>query len=527
MANRFKVENNRGQPLSVVREFAQEFPSGTCFGVSGNLGHISEVAATEAALAYVGGDFDAVASMGGESFTLYLLKDAKIQSVLVHNRCAAGTGEFLVQQIGCLGLTLEQAVAGALDGHVVPMASRCSVHCKSDITHTLNRNEATINDILHTLHDMMANGIGALLSKAQRPVRRLLVVGGVARNRALISALQSQCDNCEVVVLRESPRFQALGAAVLTRASPVHEAPFVTVASAPPRLTVDDSGMVTTSTGARIPITDPRVTFYFFSFSYYHGLAARLAGRWLGLNVKPPIDLNRGHLERGLRHTTGRECLPLPITIGQMLEANERRAPGEIQAFHMLSGGEPCVVTCYADFFRRFVRDKRLNNVLIFDPGPDNGYCGLNSWKMEQMLTPAMTLADLFVEMEHSLHVVGCPRSREQLRACWDEYVCSAGSPGELRGGLETIADRVGAISHGDPTHCPKVVVTGDFFTRFNALFIEGIHELHASHGIILIPADLNEQFKYGAYSRMAAASEAWGVTPDSLQATASACLRV
>ena len=38
---------------------------------------------------------------------------------------------------------------------------------------------------MHTLHDNMANKVVALLEKGHRPVSRLLVVGGVAQNRAV------------------------------------------------------------------------------------------------------------------------------------------------------------------------------------------------------------------------------------------------------------------------------------------------------------------------------------------------------
>jgi activator of 2-hydroxyglutaryl-CoA dehydratase len=68
------------------------------------------VAATEAALEHVGGNFGAVASLGGEVFAIYLVERGRVVSVLSHNKCAAGSGEFLVQQIRRLGLALEEAV---------------------------------------------------------------------------------------------------------------------------------------------------------------------------------------------------------------------------------------------------------------------------------------------------------------------------------------------------------------------------------------------------------------------------------
>ena len=95
---------------------------------------------------------------------------------------------------------------------------RCSVHCKSDITHKLNRNEATPEDILHTLHDSMASKVVALLEKGQRELRRVLVIGGVSRNAAMLAALREKLPATEFVVLPESPWFEAWGTRPARRA---------------------------------------------------------------------------------------------------------------------------------------------------------------------------------------------------------------------------------------------------------------------------------------------------------------------
>jgi activator of 2-hydroxyglutaryl-CoA dehydratase len=148
-----KVAAHQGRPLQVLDELLAEaeFADAEYFGVCGQRGHLPEVTAIQRGLRDVGGEIDAVASLGGESFLVYILADGKIVNVLSHNKCAAGSGEFFVQQIGRMGLAIDDAIRLSFHGKVVPLASRCSVHCKSDITHKLNRNEATPADILHTL----------------------------------------------------------------------------------------------------------------------------------------------------------------------------------------------------------------------------------------------------------------------------------------------------------------------------------------------------------------------------------------
>ncbi len=176
-----RVALHCGRPLETLKEMLAQtaFAGVEYFGVSGKLGHLTEVAAIRRALREFDEDFDAAVSLGGEAFLVYFLTRGRITNVLSHNKCAAGSGEFFVQQIGRMGLEMEAAIQLSLRGKVVPLASRCSVHCKSDITHKLNRNEAAPADILHTLHDSMANKVVALLEKGRRSRQRVLLIGGV------------------------------------------------------------------------------------------------------------------------------------------------------------------------------------------------------------------------------------------------------------------------------------------------------------------------------------------------------------
>ena len=256
---------HQGRASEVLREIlaGAAFADAEYFAVSGYLGHITEAAAIQRALRGLGGDIDAVASLGGESFLVYILADEKITHVLSHNKCAAGSGEFFIQQIGRMGLDIDQAIQRALNGKVVPLASRCSVHCKSDITHKLNRNEASPEDILHTLHDSMADKVVALLERGRRELRRVLVIGGVARNAAMLAALQEKLPATEFLVLPESPWFEAWGSALLAQDEPLYKTPKVSLqpnlGSLPPLSRYDDRVQIIVAPPPQAPPDGPLV----------------------------------------------------------------------------------------------------------------------------------------------------------------------------------------------------------------------------------------------------------------------------
>ena len=125
-ARKARVVAHQGRPLEVLKTLLAraEFAEADYFGVSGHRGHISEVAAIQRALQELPAHFDAVVSLGGESFLVYLLADGRIANVLFHNKCAVGSGKFFVQQIGRMGLGLEEAIRRSFLGKVVPLASR-------------------------------------------------------------------------------------------------------------------------------------------------------------------------------------------------------------------------------------------------------------------------------------------------------------------------------------------------------------------------------------------------------------------
>ena len=71
----------------------------------------------------------------------------------------------------------------------------------------------------------MANKVVALLEKGHLSLRRVLLIGGVTRNAALLEALRGKLAGTELVVLPESPWFEAWGTALLTRDRPLHKSP--------------------------------------------------------------------------------------------------------------------------------------------------------------------------------------------------------------------------------------------------------------------------------------------------------------
>ncbi len=196
-----------------VSSFDRIAATGRKFRKFVNLTSISEPEAVEYAYQFVkpaGIDCPAIISAGGETFMVYVLdQTGSISNVITGNKCASGTGEFFLQQLRRMNVSLDEAAQWASIASPHHVSGRCSVFCKSDCTHATNKGVPK-SQVTAGLCKMMANKILELLKKVER--RNLLLVGGTARNNMMVDYLNQDIPG--LIVPGEAPYFEALGAAL-------------------------------------------------------------------------------------------------------------------------------------------------------------------------------------------------------------------------------------------------------------------------------------------------------------------------
>jgi predicted CoA-substrate-specific enzyme activase len=174
---------------------------------------ISEPEAVESAYVFLKekyGDADYISCAGGETFTTYQVDAAdKIINLFTGNKCASGTGEFFQQQIRRIGISIEEAVAVQNIDQPYRVSGRCSVFCKSDCTHALNKGEKKEN-IVAGLCEMMALRIVEQLGENMS--KRIWLTGGCSRNRVMVECLRRHAPN--LIIPEEATYFEALGSAL-------------------------------------------------------------------------------------------------------------------------------------------------------------------------------------------------------------------------------------------------------------------------------------------------------------------------
>ena len=152
----------------------------------------------------------AIVSAGGETTMVYVLnRRGRIANVITGNKCASGTGEFFLQQIRRMNVSLDTAAKWSLSRNPYRVSGRCSVFCKSDCTHATNKGVAK-SRVVAGLCRMMADKIMELLKKVKR--QDVMIVGGTTRNHMMIAYLRREISG--LFIPKEASYFEALGAAL-------------------------------------------------------------------------------------------------------------------------------------------------------------------------------------------------------------------------------------------------------------------------------------------------------------------------
>lgn len=190
-----------------------------------DLPYRSEAECIEKAVSFHSLKPEILLALGGESFTLYTMKEGIIRNIISTTKCAAGTGEFLVQQFQRMDLSLDEGLEAAQSGKDVQLATRCSVHCKSDATHKLNKGECGPADIAFSLISDLGKKVLNLIDMAEWPHDVILVTGGLVRNELFMHDLQNSLTTSKIVVLPESGCIEAFGACLYAGEEQEHRLP--------------------------------------------------------------------------------------------------------------------------------------------------------------------------------------------------------------------------------------------------------------------------------------------------------------
>ncbi|MFH1279959.1 MAG: hypothetical protein ABIK65_16470 [Candidatus Eisenbacteria bacterium] len=122
--------------------------------------------------------------------------------------------------------------------------------------------------------------------------------------------------------------------------------------------------------------------------------------RSMGIDAMPTPPSDEKTLELGGRYTSGDECYPEKVTLGDALRIAEQ--PGfepEKTAFFMPTATGPCRFGQYAILLEKVFREIGADEVLVFSPSSRDGYGGIGSENVERAVWRSLVAADALRKM--------------------------------------------------------------------------------------------------------------------------------
>ncbi|MBN1132690.1 MAG: hypothetical protein JXA39_06435 [Bacteroidales bacterium] len=156
---------------------------------------------------------DTIIEIGGQDAKFTLMKDGVVTFSHMNTVCAAGTGSFIEELAGKMGVSLAD-YSSRSENVQAPLASdRCTVFMERDINYLL-ANGYQVDEVLATiLHSVRENYLKKVANEAQIG-NHICFQGATAKNRALVSAFEQRLGQ-SIFVSKYCHLTGALGTALL------------------------------------------------------------------------------------------------------------------------------------------------------------------------------------------------------------------------------------------------------------------------------------------------------------------------
>jgi predicted nucleotide-binding protein (sugar kinase/HSP70/actin superfamily) len=244
--------------------------------------------------------------------------------------------------------------------------------------------------------------------------------------------------------------------------------------------------------------------------AYGSARAFASAFRAIGLDAEPTPPSDSRTRELGARYTSGDECYPAKVTVGDFMKVLEKPGtdPTRVALFMPTAQG-PCRFGQYAPYLRQILNSNGYGSVEILSPTSQNAYAGLGSLAGPFVRTGwrALLCADLL----EKLLLMNRPyeERRGDAESVYEESLAdlcrtleeTPVEPGvQLRGLCESMVrsrDRFRELGTPRSRALPLIGIVGEIFCRLNTFSNENLVQCLEGYGAEAWLSDLVEWIWY------------------------------
>ncbi|MBZ0199946.1 MAG: acyl-CoA dehydratase activase, partial [Ignavibacteriaceae bacterium] len=259
------------------------------------------------------------------------------------------------------------------------------------------------------------------------------------------------------------------------------------------------------SDGIQMDLRDKRIKMLIPNMGNFAADAFAAAFRYIGINAYPINMYNFDTIKEGRGNSTCKECLPLILNAGSLIEyCKQRDDPEERTILFLATSTGPCRLGQYSVFLENMINKKELHNVGIYTLTDDDSYSGMGDEFVKRGWA-AITCSDVIQNISLALRAIAVDKKSalEILHKEWQAIIkiIEKESLELLYKQLELSA----AVLKNIPTVCsfeaaPKVALVGEIFVRHDEFSRKDLIERLAERNIIVSVAPIGEYVYYSNY---------------------------
>jgi predicted nucleotide-binding protein (sugar kinase/HSP70/actin superfamily) len=210
-------------------------------------------------------------------------------------------------------------------------------------------------------------------------------------------------------------------------------------------------------------------------------------------------------LRYGRAYSSGKECLPLILTCGSLMQYLEsHKNKDEILVYFMPTVGGNCRFSQYNVFIQNLIRKNRLRNVAVLSLTSENSYMGVGS-KFTVNVLKAAVIADVMDDIRNTLAVIArdTEHAHHVLTQEWHKIIHNVKTPRSpaIEKQLRETALALRKIALKYPVEEAKSVsLLGEIFIRKELFSRQAVVDRLRQREIILKAAPVLEWFYYVDY---------------------------
>jgi predicted nucleotide-binding protein (sugar kinase/HSP70/actin superfamily) len=260
-----------------------------------------------------------------------------------------------------------------------------------------------------------------------------------------------------------------------------------------------------TSSGETLPARDPRVTLLFPSMGRISSESLAAVFRGLGFNAisHPPSD--EAVLKLGRANTSCKECLPLILTTGTLLNyIYNIKKENEVLIYFMPTASGPCRFGQYYVFMEDLVKRLELPDVALFSLTSENAYAGpgkhfqLRAWC-------ALVISDVMEDIR-SMILANATDTEYGIKIFNEEWnlileKIERGDFSKLKKQLVRTSEYFSRIPMKlPPKEVPTICLIGEIFVRRDSISRQYLTERLAKSGFATVCSPIAEWILYSDY---------------------------